>query len=116
MLEFFVGPMSRRAWRGVAAAVKDQLKLKIQIYISLRQASEWGMRALQGTFARLKCRLTSNHVYRTEIISLVILLHNFRTTHVGLNQISTVFNKHYEASININGYDRISRYYSYLNE
>jgi hypothetical protein len=28
--------------------------------ILLRQASEWGMRALQGTFSRLKSRLTSD--------------------------------------------------------
>ena len=116
MLEFFVGPMSRRAWRGVAAVLKEQLKTKVQVYTSLRQASEWGVRALQGTFARLKCRLTSSHVYRTEVTSLVVLLHNFRTTYVGLSQTSTVLSKHYEASVSTSGYDRVSRYYSYLNE
>ena len=39
------------------------------------------------------------------------LLHNFRTEYVGINQIATVFNEHYEQSINLEGYDRIARYY-----
>ena len=82
-------------------------------YVSLRQSSEWGMRALQGTFTRLKARLTSNSVTRNYIIHSIILLHNFRTIRVGLNQIATVFNRHYEAYINIDGYDRIARYYDY---
>jgi hypothetical protein len=31
--------------------------------------------------------------------------------HVGLNQIATVFNPHYEQYINLDGYDRIARYF-----
>jgi hypothetical protein len=44
------------------------------------------------------------HVY-------VVLLHNFRTHYVGLNQIATVFNPLYEQYVNIENYDRIARYY-----
>jgi hypothetical protein len=69
------------------------------------------MRALQGTFSRLKSRLTSNSRIRHAVINSILLLHNFRTSRVGLNQIAVVFNPHYEAAININGYDRIARYY-----
>ena len=79
--------------------------------ISLRQASEWGMRALQGTFSRLKSRLTSDAEKRRKIIFSVILLHNFRTEIVGLNQIATVFNPQYEQYINLDTYDRIQRYF-----
>ena len=71
------------------------------------------MRALQGTFGRLKSRLTSNRSVRKNIIYSIVLLHNFRTEHVGLNQIATVFNPHYENSINIEGYDRLDRYFHY---
>ena len=116
MMDFFVGPVSRRSWKKIDVRFREALKKKMVVYISLRQSSEWGMRALQGSFSRLKVRLTSNREYRTQIISLIVLLHNFRTTYVGLNQISTVFNTHYENSINIEGYDRISRYYDYFNE
>jgi hypothetical protein len=79
--------------------------------VSLRQAAEWGMRALQGTFCRLKSRLMSDVDVRHDTILSCILLHNFRTHEVGLNQIATVFNPEYEQFIIIEGYDRISNYF-----
>jgi hypothetical protein len=79
--------------------------------VSLRQSSEWGMRALQGTFVRMKSRLTSNKRKRRQILTVIILLHNFRTDVVGLNQIATVFNVEYESYLNIRNYDRIAQYY-----
>ena len=69
------------------------------------------MRALQGTFPRLKSRLTSDKQKRHDLILSIVLLHNFRTDCIGLNQIATVFNHHYEQFINVDGYDRIARYY-----
>jgi mannitol/fructose-specific phosphotransferase system IIA component (Ntr-type) len=69
------------------------------------------MRALQGTFTRLKSRLTSDKEVRGVIILCIILLHNYRTEFVGLNQIATVFNEHYEQLIKLDNYDRIARYY-----
>jgi hypothetical protein len=72
------------------------------IYVSLRQASEWGIRALQGTFTRLKARLPSNNVKREKIILSILLLHNYRIKNVGLNQIATVFNPHYAQYIKAN--------------
>jgi uncharacterized membrane protein YkvI len=70
------------------------------------------MRALQGSFARLTSRMTSCKETRATIIEAILLLHNFRTTHVGINQMATVFNPEYEQYINLYGYDKISRYYA----
>ncbi len=70
--------------------MRDNLIHLSNVYISLRQASEWGMRGLQGTF---------------------ILVTNFRMELVGHSQISEVFGPEYERVLNINGYDRIRQYY-----
>jgi hypothetical protein len=81
------------------------------VYTSLWQASEWGMRGLQGTFPRCKKRLPSNKEKRRCVLECIILVHNFRTEVVGQNQISAVFAPEYEQVINIHGYNRICRYY-----
>ena len=60
---------------------------------------------------RMKSRLTSNKRKRKLILSVIILLHNFRTHVVGLNQIATVFNEEYDSYVNIRNYDRIAQYY-----
>jgi hypothetical protein len=46
------------------------------------------MRALQGSFSRLKTRLTSDSFRRGQILQAVVLLHNYRTEAEGLNQIA----------------------------
>lgn len=107
----FVGPMSRRQRRSILPEYQAFLAELHGLYVSLRQASEWGMRALQGTFPRIKSRLPSDKDKRLMIILGVVLLHNFRTDIVGLNQIATVFNPHYEQYIHLSHYDRISRYF-----
>lgn len=112
LFDKFVGPISTKRRAQLAPALRDLILQRHALYVSLRQASEWGMRALQDTFARLKSRLTSNKQKRQLIIYTILLLHNFRTEYVGLNQIALVFNQHYEQLININGYDRISRYFN----
>jgi hypothetical protein len=78
---------------------------------SLRQASEWGMRSLQGTFPRCKKRLPGIAAKRKLAIQSIVLIHNFRIELVDINQISTVFDPEYECYINLRGYDRIRRYY-----
>jgi hypothetical protein len=70
-----------------------------------------GMRALQGSFTRLKSRLPSHKKKRKLIIMCICFLHNFRTHAVGINQIFTVFNAEFEAYMNIMNYDRIASYY-----
>ena len=59
----------------------------------------------------MKSRLPSNKYKRKLILIVIILLHNFRTEVVGLNQIATVFNPEYDAYINVRNYDRIADYY-----
>ena len=108
----FVGPMTRRMRRKLSPEIAEYLIPMHEKYISLRQASEWGMRALQGTFSRLKSRLTSDNEKRGQIILSIVLLHNFRTDFVGLNQIAAVFNPHYNQYINLSTYDRIHRYFN----
>jgi hypothetical protein len=107
----FVGPISVRARKDLPKDTRRGILKRHNTYVSLRQSSEWGMRALQGSFTRLKSRLPSNKTKRKEIIFTICLLHNFRTHVVGLNQIATVFNPEYEAFINMENYDRIARYY-----
>ena len=60
---------------------------------SLRQAAEWGMRALQGAMPRLKDHIAfePNGEERAIILKLVPLLFNLRTRHVGLNQIRNTY-------------------------
>jgi hypothetical protein len=95
----------------LAPLLRDHLIRRHGIFTSLRQASEWGMRSLQGTFPRLKSRMTSNKKKRYLIIYGAILIHNFRTDIVGLNQIATVFNSHYEQYLNLDNYERLAKYY-----
>jgi len=59
----------------------------------------------------LKSRLTSDKFKRQEINECICLLHNFRTEEMGINQIATVLNPEYEQYINVEGYDRIARYF-----
>jgi hypothetical protein len=111
LFEKFVGPVSKKTLKKISRELRPFVARKHNLYTSLRQASEWGMRALQGTFSRMKSRLTSNEIKRGKIILSIVLLHNFRTGHVGLNQIAEVFGRDYEPIINIEPYDRIKRYF-----
>lgn len=60
--------------------------------MSLRQASEWGMRAFQGSFPRIKDRFTyEERGERKLMLWCTVLLFNLRTRLVGLNQILSTF-------------------------
>ena len=64
----------------------------------LRQSAEWGMRALQGSFPRLKDRI----IYLDDMtdhklfLQLIPMIYNFRTKFVGLNQIRSTFYPNFE--------------------
>jgi len=59
---------------------------------SLRQAAEWGMRAIQGAFPRLKDAIHyEENGERRVFLSLVPLLYNFRPETVGLNQLRNTY-------------------------
>ena len=55
---------------------------------SCRQAVEWGMRGLQGSFPRLKdCIIYEENGERAVILKFITLLYNYRVQTVGINQI-----------------------------
>lgn len=59
---------------------------------SMRQAAEWGMRAIQGSFPRTKERLRYEEFgQRRDILECIIYLYNYRCKNVGLNQLRSVF-------------------------
>ena len=59
---------------------------------SMRQSAEWGMRALQASFPRLKDRLLFEEFgERRLIMKLMLLLYNYRARKVGINQILNTY-------------------------
>ncbi|CAE6449966.1 unnamed protein product [Rhizoctonia solani] len=59
---------------------------------SARQPAEWGMRALQGAYGRLRMPLDINNpVGRRVLLDTCFRLHNLRTRLIGINQIQTVY-------------------------
>ena len=69
---------------------------------SLRQASEWGMRAIQSAFPQLKetikyesagddDEVEDTKLERWLVLKLMVLLYNFRLEKVGLNQLQNVY-------------------------
>ncbi len=63
--------------------------------MSLHKASEWGMKSLQSSFPPCKKRLPGNPEKKQLVITSIVLIHNFRTENVGLNQITTIFDPEY---------------------
>jgi len=53
--DVFVGPMKKKKIDKLSPILKDTMLELCAAYVSLRQAAEWGMRALQGTFPRCSC-------------------------------------------------------------
>ena len=106
-----VGPIPERSACRLHPLVRDNLIRLSNVYTSLRQASEWGMCGLQGTFPRCKKCLLTDKDKRQRVLECIVLIHNFRTEVVGHNQISAVFAPEYKQVIDINGYNRICRYY-----
>lgn len=109
--DVFVGPYSEKTVEKLSPLLREHLLMIASVYISLRQAAEWGMRSLQGSFPRLKARLLADAKKRRRIILSIALVHNFRTELVGLKQIATVFDPEYQQFVSIEGYDRIRRYF-----
>lgn len=63
-----------------------------QELLSYRQTAEWGMRAIQGSFGRLRMPLNIDHDERRgNLIEICLQLHNVRTVKIGINQIHTVY-------------------------
>jgi hypothetical protein len=68
---------------------------------SMRQAAEWGMRAIQSSFPRLKDMLVYEDTGERRILmKMVCLLYNLRARTVGINQIKNVFMTHLDVNAN----------------
>ncbi len=60
--------------------------------LSCRQAAEWGMRTIQGSFGRLRMPLPIDDTRaRANLIEICVRLSNVRTRLVGISQIKEVF-------------------------
>ena len=103
-----VRPFNDRTARRLHPHVRDYLLCVSNVYTSLRQASEWGMRRMHP---RCKKRLPSDSLKRRLVLESIVLIYNFCTELVGSNQIKTVFDPEYERYVNLEGYDKISQYY-----
>ena len=59
---------------------------------SMRQSAEWGMRAIQSSFPRLKDRfIYEEYGERKIIFKFMLLLYNVRARKVGINQIRNTY-------------------------
>ena len=76
---------------------------------SMRQAAEWGMRAIQSSFPRLKDTFVYEDTGERRILmKMLCLLYNLRARTVGINQIKNVFMKQLDEDAN-NEFDMMRR-------
>ncbi|KLO06853.1 hypothetical protein SCHPADRAFT_837453 [Schizopora paradoxa] len=95
--------------------------------LSCRQAAEWGMRTLQGSFGRLRLPLDiGDDKARARLLEICVRLHNVRTTLVGINQIRNTYEPIWKDAeddnmwdhfgdmlvTEIHAHDRVSRFHS----
>jgi hypothetical protein len=60
----------------------------------MRQSAEWGMRAIQSSFPRLKDTFVYEEAGERRIVmKMICLLYNLCARSVGINQIKNVFMK-----------------------
>jgi hypothetical protein len=83
-------PRSKDQWSNNRRLRAEQKEAQACV-VRARQAVEWGNRALQGSFTRLRGRLPASKSQRKVILLLACLLYNVRVRCVGLNQIRTVY-------------------------
>jgi hypothetical protein len=83
---------------GSAAEIEEHIIFNYKL-LSYHQTAEWGMWAIQGTFGRLCIPLDiSNQEAHSDLIEICLQLHDLCAIHVGINQIWTVYMKHYVIS------------------
>jgi hypothetical protein len=73
----FLGPVSKWQARRLHRNVCNYLLRISNVHTSLRQASEWGMRRMQGTFPRCKKCLPGDDEMRCLVLDAIVLVHNF---------------------------------------
>ena len=69
------------------AEIEQNVRIQLKA-TSMRQAAEWGMRAVQSLFPHLKDRFVYEEKgERLRVLHSMFLLYNVRTRMVGINQI-----------------------------
>ena len=92
--DYLVSTMPTRAEQRLDLARKRQAT-------SMRQAAEWGMRAIQSSFPRLKDTFVYEETGERRILmKMICLLYNLRARSVGINQIRNVFMKQLDEDAN----------------
>ena len=77
----------------------DEEALIYEQSLSVRQAAEWGMRALQGSMPRLKARWHFEEKDERLIgLTMITHLYNFKANNMDLNQIRSVYWNPYQAN------------------
>ncbi|RPB04719.1 hypothetical protein L873DRAFT_1833053 [Choiromyces venosus 120613-1] len=117
--------LNSNSYPGDTAACYRFIKFNEQL-VSARQAAEWGMRCLQGSFGRLKLPMPAQDAgYWYQLLEVCTWLHNLRTRLEGINQIRTVYEGIWQGSgiytefkellfSDIKKNDRIRRYYTFV--
>ncbi|KAG2067553.1 hypothetical protein BDR04DRAFT_1212289 [Suillus decipiens] len=83
---------------GSAAEMVEQMAFNCEL-LSYHQTAEWGMQAIQGAFGRLCLPLNiTNKEAHSNLIEVCLWLHNLCATHIGTNQIRTVYMKLWQAT------------------
>lgn len=73
------------------AEIEQNVRIQLEA-TSMRQAAEWGMRAVQSSFPRLKDRFVyEENGERQRVLHSMFLLYNLRTRMVGINQIRNFY-------------------------
>lgn len=81
---------------GTRLPADPQERAKVQAFdsqlLSYQQAAKWGMRAIQGSFGRLRIPLDINHAARRgDLLEVIMRLYQIRARRVVINQIRTVY-------------------------
>jgi DDE superfamily endonuclease len=85
-------PCLLRSYQKLMDATGPMHMLRMEQATSLRQAAEWGMRAIQSAFPRMRDRIHyEENGERRIYLSLLPLLYNFRVMKVGLNQLRSTY-------------------------
>ena len=91
MAQKILVPLTRPKYREASEQQRQQHK----DVVSIRQGAEWAVRDVKGTYKRLRSVMPSNSAKRLQIFQLSLHLHNFRTVHLGLSQVRSVYEEHF---------------------
>ena len=71
--------------------------------VDIRQAAEWGVRDVKGSYPRLKALLPTDDQVRGDIFRCIVHLYNMRTATLGYSQVRSVYEGHAEANTSLFG-------------